>query len=463
MDERFDLIVLGGGSAGYAAARTAAELGANVAVAEQGPLGGLCILRGCMPSKAVLASANRLYHAQHAAELGVQVGAPTADLPAIIERKRRLVKEFADYRIDQLQSPDIALFTGTARFHSAEQVQVGDRVLTAPKFVIATGSVPFVPKVPGLAEAGYITSDEALELEDLPESICVLGGGPIGLELGQFFSRLGSAVTLLQRSSCVLSSEDEAVGTALQEYLREDGMDVRCATRLNAVELRNGKKILHVAQDDAESEIAVDEILVATGRSPALDGLDLAAAGVEHTRRGIATDTAMRTSNPDIFAVGDVTVSYDIVHVAIQQGEIAARNALGANPPQYMDYRIVPIVIFTEPQYGRVGMTEKEARAKGLPIVTASYPFNDHGKALCLGETRGFVKMVAHAQTGEILGYQVLGPEGGELIHECIVALHYRATAQDFMRIPHYHPTLAEILTYPAEEIAEQVASGNGR
>ena len=463
MDERFDLIVLGGGSAGYAAARTAAELGATVAVAEQGPLGGLCILRGCMPSKAVLASANRLYHTQHAAELGVQVGAPTADLPAIIERKRRLVKEFADYRIDQLQSPDIALFTGTARFHSAEQVQVGDRVLTAPKFVIATGSVPFVPKVPGLAEAGYITSDEALELEDLPESICVLGGGPIGLELGQFFSRLGSAVTLLQRSSCVLSSEDEAVGTALQEYLREDGMDVRCATRLNAVELRNGKKILHVAQDDAESEIAVDEVLVATGRSPALDGLDLAAAGVEHTRRGIATDTAMRTSNPDIFAVGDVTVSYDIVHVAIQQGEIAARNALGANPPQYMDYRIVPIVIFTEPQYGRVGMTEKEARAKGLPIATASYPFNDHGKALCLGETRGFVKMVAHAQTGEILGYQVLGPEGGELIHECIVALHYRATAQDFMRIPHYHPTLAEILTYPAEEIAEQVASGNGR
>ena len=206
----------------------------------------------------------------------------------------------------------------------------------------------------------------------------------------------------------------------------------------------------------------MDHILVATGRSPALEGLNLAAAGVESTSRGIATDTAMRTSNPAIFAVGDVTVSYDIVHVAIQQGEIAAHNALAAGPPQYMDYRIVPVVIFTEPQYGRVGMTEKESRAKGIPIVTASYPFSDHGKALCLGETRGFVKMIGHAQTGEILGYQVLGPEGGELIHECIVALHYRATAQDFMRIPHYHPTLAEILTYPAEEIAEQVAGRNG-
>lgn len=462
MDERFDLIVLGGGSAGYAAARTAAELGASVAVVEQGPLGGLCILRGCMPSKAVLASSNRLYHAQHAPELGISVGTLAPDLPAIIARKRRLVKEFADYRIEQLKAPEMALVEGAAQFLSAEEVQVGDRTLSAPKFVIATGSVPFVPKVPGLEEAGFLTSDEALELEELPESICVLGGGAIGLELGQFFSRLGADVTLLQRSSCVLSSEDEAVGTALAEYLREDGMDIRCATRLTAVEQRNGKKVIHLLQDDVECEVEVDHILVATGRKPALDGLNLAAAGVESTSRGIATDTAMRTSNPNIFAVGDVTVSFDIVHVAIQQGEIAAQNALGKGPPQYMDYRIMPIVIFTEPQYGRVGMTEKEARAKGLPIVTATYPFNDHGKALCLGETRGFVKMVGHAQTGEILGYQVLGPEGGELIHECIVALHYRATAQDFMRIPHYHPTLAEILTYPAEEIAEHVANRNG-
>ena len=193
----------------------------------------------------------------------------------------------------------------------------------------------------------------------------MLGGGPIGLELGQFYSRLGANVTLLQRSSCILSNEDEAVGTALEGYLREDGMDIRCATRLNAVEQRNGKKVLHLVQDDVESQIEVDQILVATGRSPALEGLNLAAAGVESTARGIATDTAMRTSNPAIFAVGDVTVSYDIVHVAIQQGEIAAHNALAAGPPQYMDYRIVPVVIFTEPQYGRVGMTEKEVPRQG--------------------------------------------------------------------------------------------------
>ena len=239
-------------------------------------------------------------------------------------------------------------------------------------------------------------------------------------------------------------------------------MDVRCSTQLTAVAQRNGKKVLHLRQGEDECTEEVDHILVATGRAPAVAGLDLAAAGVESTSRGIPADTAMRTSNPNIFAVGDVTVSFDIVHVAIQQGEIAAHNALVAGAPQYMDYRVVPVVIFTEPQYGRVGMTEKEARAKGRPILTASYPFDDHGKALCLGEKRGFVKMVAHAPTGEILGYQVLGPEGGELIHECIVALHYRATAQDFMRIPHSHPTLAEILTYPDEEIAAQVTRGNG-
>ena len=215
MDERFDLIVLGGGSAGYAAARTAVELGASVAVAERGPLGGLCILRGCMPSKAILASSNALYRAQHASELGLETGVPTANLPAIIARKRRLVRDFADYRVEQLQSPDLTLMEGAARFLAADRVQVGDRVLSAPKVIVATGSVPFVPKTPGLEEAGYLTSDEALELEELPESICVLGGGPIGLELGQFYARLGARVILLQRSSCVLSNEDEAVGTAL--------------------------------------------------------------------------------------------------------------------------------------------------------------------------------------------------------------------------------------------------------
>ncbi len=462
MDERFDLIVLGGGSAGYAAARTAVDMGASVAVAEQGPLGGLCILRGCMPSKAILASSNSLYRAQHAAELGIKTGALEPDLPAVIARKRRLVREFAEYRIEQLESPDLTLVAGEGRFLAPDRVQVGDRVLTAPKTIIATGSVPFVPKTPGLEEAGYLTSDEALELEELPDSMCVVGGGPIGLELGQFFSRMGAKVILLQRSRCVLSGEDEAVGSALGEYLREDGMDLRCNTQLTAVERRNGKKVLHLQQGDDECVAEVDEILVATGRAPAIATLDLAAAGVDSTSRGVTVDDAMRTSNPNIFAVGDTTATFDIVHVAIQQGEIAAHNALAAGAPRYMDYRVVPIVVFTEPQYGRVGMTEKEARAKGLPILTASYPFDDHGKALCLGETRGFVKMVAHAATGEILGYQVLGPEGGELIHECIVALHYRATAQEFMRIPHYHPTLAEILTYPAEEIAEQIAIGNG-
>ncbi len=462
MDERFDLIVLGGGSAGYAAARTAVDMGASVAVAEQGPLGGLCILRGCMPSKAILASSNSLYRAQHAAELGIKTGALEPDLPTVIARKRRLVREFADYRIEQLESPDLTLVAGEGRFLAPDRVQVGGRVLTAPKTIIATGSEPFVPKTPGLEEAGYLTSDEALELEELPESICVVGGGPIGLELGQFFSRMGAKVILLQRSRCVLSGEDEAVGIALGDYLREDGMDLRCNTQLTAVERRNGKKVLRLQQGDDECVAEVDEILVATGRAPAIATLDLAAAGVDSTSRGVTVDDAMRTSNPNIFAVGDTTATFDIGHVAIQQGEIAAHNALASGAPQYMDYRVVPIVVFTEPQYGRVGMTEKEARAKGLPILTASYPFDDHGKALCLGETRGFVKMVAHAATGEILGYQVLGPEGGELIHECIVALHYRATAQDFMRIPHYHPTLAEILTYPAEEIAEQIANGNG-
>ncbi len=464
MAETFDLIVIGGGSAGYAAARTATEMGAHVAVVEQGPLGGLCILRGCMPSKTILASSNRYYRVQHAEELGIHVGQATADLGAIIARKRRLVKEFADYRIQELTTrAKLTLIMGKASFMGPHEITVGDRILSAPKIIIATGSTPFVPKVPGLAEAGYLTSDEALELEEPPASLAILGGGPVALELGQFYARIGVQVHLIQRSTHVLSHEDDEVGATLEQYLREDGMDIYCGTQLQSCSVHNGNKKVSFLHRGKEAVVTADEIFVATGRRPRIADLNLAAAGVAGDETGIPVDAQMRTSNPHIFAVGDVTKLYDIVHVAIQQGEIAAYNALSSGPSRYMDYRVVPFILFTDPQFGRVGLSEREARAKHLPVVTAAYAFADHGKAMCLAETRGFVKMVAHAETGEILGYQILGPEGGELLHECTVALHFRCTAQQFARIPHYHPTLAEILTYPAENIAARIQRSAGQ
>jgi pyruvate/2-oxoglutarate dehydrogenase complex dihydrolipoamide dehydrogenase (E3) component len=457
MGERFDLIVVGAGSAGYAAARVAGGLGARVGLVDRGPLGGLCILRGCMPSKTLLASAEVLHRAQQAAELGLVIPSARADLPAIMARKRRLVREFADYRVEQLHNaPNTTLLAGSARFHDAHTIAVAGETYQADTFILATGSDISIPEVPGLADAGYLTSDEALELDAPPESLIVLGGGVIGCELGQFYSRIGVPTTLLQRGRGLLSKEDNEVGETLAMAMEAEGMQVVPNVTLIRVARDGPRKVVHAEVAGEIREFPAAEILVATGRHPAVTDLNLAAAGVAHTHREVPVDDRLRTNVPHIFAAGDVVGRNYIVHFAIQQAEVAAYNAVSGNPPRSVDKRLIPHVVFTDPQYGRVGLTEKEARAAGRDVLIGTYPFADHGKAMCLGRTAGFVKMVADRVTGEILGVAVLGPEGGELLHEMVVAMHFRATAAEFLKIPHVHPTLAEVLTYPAEDIEDQ-------
>ena len=456
----YDLVVLGAGSGGYAAARTARDLGASVALVDHGPLGGLCILRGCMPSKALLASSDRMHHARHAGELGVRIeGRIDGDMPFIARRKRALVKEFADYRIEGIES--FPLHVGHARFLSAHEVQVGERtVLAGTSFIIATGSSTAPTTFPGIAEAGFLDSDAVLELESIPASVVVLGGGYTAVELGQFLARMGAKTSILIRGTHLLSSTDDDVGDALTRYYREDGIDVRTQVRMDRVSLRDGRKVVHFTQDGVAHEIVADEIFSALGRAPNVANAGLEAAGVAFdAAKGVTVDAALRTNVPHIYAIGDVTGDYLLVHVAIYQGEIAARNAItGTN--EAADYRIVSAhTVFSDPQIGHVGMTEKELQKAGIPYVIGRYDFAEHGKAMCLAETRGFVKLMADAQSGEILGGTVIGPQGSELIHEVIVAMNYRATVEQFMRIPHLHPTLAEIWTYPAEECAAQMGN----
>lgn len=454
---RFDVIVIGAGSAGYAAARTLGGRGKKVGLADKGPLGGLCILRGCMPSKALLRSSEVLQVIREADELGLRVSSVDVDFPAIMARRQHLVKGFQDYRIDGIHNaPNVTLIMGAARFVDRHAIEVDGVRYEADQFIISTGSKAVVPDLPGLREAGFITSDEALELKELPRSMIVLGGGVIALELGQFYSRLGTQVTMVIRSGHILSQEDDDVREALEGYLREEGMEILPYATPSRVEVRNGKKVLHVRIGDSETPLEADEIFVALGRRPNLDSLNLEAAGVETRDGTIPVDLRMRTSNPDIYAAGDCVGTYNLVHVAIYQGEIAAHNILGT--PREADYRIVPYAIFTDPNFARVGLSEKEAAEKGIPVVTGKYDFFDLGKAECMGKgaMKGFVKLLASPDTGEILGAQILGPEGADLIHELIVAMEFRCTAERLMAIPHLHPTLAEIITYPAEEIAEK-------
>jgi pyruvate/2-oxoglutarate dehydrogenase complex dihydrolipoamide dehydrogenase (E3) component len=458
MANSHDIVIIGGGSAGYAAARTASQRGADVAIVDRGPLGGLCILRGCMPTKTILRTAEIASLMRRAKEFGLSPVEVTADLQKIVERKDRLVREFADYRIEQLRDPRFTLYHGDASFLSPDRLQVGSRELDAKAFVIATGSTPNEVLIPGLSETGYLTSDALLDLRGRPASMVVLGGGPVALEFGQFFARIGTAVTIIQRSGHLLSHLDADVGIALKDAFLEEGIGVFTGTSLQRVVGSELSKRVYFHHQGREVHADGALILQALGRRPLIDGLRLDRAGVSVIDGRVSVDETMRTSQPHIFEAGDVTNLYDIVHIAVQQGELAGFNALqSAGPPRSFDSRLVTEVIFTEPQIATVGLSEMACRAGGIPYLAASYPFADHGKAMCRGDRHGFVKLVASPAGGKLLGAQIVGPEAGELIHELIAVMYFHGTVTDLLRMPHYHPTLAEIITYPAESLAEKI------
>ena len=366
MRKTHDVIVIGGGSAGYAAARTARDAGADVAIVDQGPLGGLCILRGCMPTKAMLRSAEVAALLRRAKEFGLSPVSAQADLSAIVDRKDRLVREFADYRIQQLQDPRLTLYQSRAVFRSPHEITVGDTVLSSGSFILATGSKPSEVPIPGLAQAGYLTSDTILDLRTQPGALIVLGGGAVALEIGQFFARLGTRVTILQRGRTLLSEMDEDVGLTIKAALSDEGIEVVTGAQLLRVTHDATGKSVWVMNDGRERSYVGEEILQALGRRPNIEGLRLDLADVTVDGGRIAVDGAMRTSQAHIYAVGDVNDVTPIVHLAIQQGEIAAYNATHADQPAKMiDHRLDTEVVFTDPQVAVLGLNEAQAKADG--------------------------------------------------------------------------------------------------
>ncbi len=454
----YDVIVIGGGSGGYAAADTAQSTGAKVAIVDPGPLGGLCILRGCMPTKTILRSSDIMALMKRAEEFGLSASGIQADLAAIIDRKHRLIREFADYRIGQLKNPRFTLIQDKAAFVSPNEIEAGGKRLSAKSFIIATGSVIAQVPVPGLEETGYITSDDVLELKEQPESMVVLGAGPVAAELAQFYQRIGTEVTLIQRSQHILSFTDEDLARPVEARFREEGMAVYTGTQLQQVSAEGNNKTVRFMHKGKEKSVSTLCVLDALGRRPNIDGLNLDAAEVEMSEWGIGADCAMQTSQPHIFAVGDVNGLHEVVHIAIQQGEVAGWNATHPDQsPREVDERLTTNVVFTDPQVASVGLTEKDCRKKKIDYFAASYPFDDHGKSLCLGETHGHVKLLCDPKSGEILGGHITGPEAGELIHQLIAVMYYKGTVKDLLTMPHYHPTLSEILTYPAEELTSKI------
>ncbi|MFZ4775689.1 MAG: dihydrolipoyl dehydrogenase family protein [Terrimicrobiaceae bacterium] len=457
----YDFLVIGGGSAGYAGARTAVALGLKTAVVEGADeLGGLCILRGCMPSKSLLESASRYRAIRNAAEFGLSGGEPGFDTAKIIARKRRLIADFAAYRGEQLQDGRFDLLRGSAEFTGQNSLVVTDAEgaptsVEARTILIASGSEQSLPDVPGLAEAGCLTSDDLLDRESIPGSLIVLGGGPVALEMASYCHAFGSKVTIIQRSPQILRGTDKDAADALADGLRQDGIEIVTGTKLLCVERSGECRRVVFLHEGEEKSVAAEEILNALGRQARIPG----GLPVQLENGKVGVSLTQQTSLPHIFAAGDVCSPLEVVHVAIQQGEVAARNAAsllsGSDEPlETMDYRLKLFAVFTEPGFACVGESEEELTRRGISFRTAKYPFNDHGKSLVMGETTGFVKLTADSRSGEILGASIVGPEAAELIHEIVVAMRFRATAADLAAIPHYHPTLSEIWTYPAEELA---------
>ncbi len=455
----YDFLVIGGGSAGFNAARLAHSLGQRVAIVDGAKrLGGLCILHGCMPSKTLLYMTEVLHLAQKAKTFGLKIPSASADMKAMHARKRRIIGEFADYRAQAMESGKYDIYRSLARFIDPHTVALADgRQLQAKKILIATGSKISSPPLPGLAETPFWTSDDILDLDHVPESVIVLGGGIVACELAQFLHRIGSRVTLIQRSANILRDHSPAASEVIQQAFRDEGIDLHTDTKIEKISSTpNGVAVRFLSKGKVVTRRA-RHLFNALGRAPNTHGLALENAGVKLDVDGrIRTNRFQQTTARHIYAGGDVCGPFDIVHLAVAQGELAARHAFG-KPCKPIDHKLLLNVVFTDPPLATIGQTEADLTAQKTPFLVASYPFNDHGKSILMDANYGYVKIIAAPKTGRILGAEIVGPQAGELIHCFSGPLAMKATVRDMLKAPWYHPTLAEIFTYPLEELSDQL------
>lgn len=456
MSDTYDLIVIGGGSAGLVAAGGAAILGAKVALIEKNLLGGDCLYTGCVPSKALITSAKFAHHMREAERYGFQKIEPRfirESFASITGRVRDVIEV-----IEHHDSPEVftamgvEVVFGDPRFINPNEIEVrlkenaGHRAMKSKRFCIATGSRPAVPPIEGLADAGFITNEQVFDLKELPKRLIVLGAGPIGLELGQAFARLGSQVTLVEMADRVLNNEDPEVSELMETVFRAEGIEVFTSTKaVKARRSEDGSKVLSAERGGQTIQIAADEILVAAGRRPNVEGLGLEKAGVVADRNRIETNSYLQTSRRHIFAAGDVTGHFQFTHMADHEAQVVIQNVFLPWPfRKKPDFRAVPWATFTEPEVARVGMLEAEALTE-FPnrVKTYTIAFSDNDRAQTESSTDGFAKIVT--RKGRIVGATLVGKNAGELIHEFVWAVSQRMKVTNLNQIIRIYPTLAKI------------------
>jgi pyruvate/2-oxoglutarate dehydrogenase complex dihydrolipoamide dehydrogenase (E3) component len=449
-DEDYDVIVIGTSQGGRFLPVELAKAGQRVALVERGPLGGVCVNRGCTPTKTMVSSARLAYQARRGAEYGVRTGPVSVDLAAVRERKRAMVAGARQNYAGGLAQDELGLIEGEARFTGPKTVEIamaggGTRQISAPVIVIDAGARPKPLGVPGAGEAPVLDSTSVMELDELPEHLMILGGGYIGLEFGQMFRRFGSEVTIIQSAARLMMGEDEDVADEVAAILREDGVTVLTSADAVRVEPAGGGRLrLAVRTEDGERRIEGSHLLAAIGRTPNTEALAPEAAGIRLDGRGfIEVDEYLETSVPGSYAMGDVKAGPAFTHLSYDDYRILRANLIGQRKASTRD-RVVPYTVFTDPQLGRAGMTEREARAQGRAIRVAKLPMSNVIRALETGETRGFMKAVIDAETGQILGAAVLGSEGGEVMTIIQVAMLGHLTATAMADAIFTHPLLAE-------------------
>lgn len=452
MGDQYDVLVIGAGQAGVPFAGACARAGRRTALIEATHVGGTCINEGCTPTKTMVASARVAYLARRAADYGVMSDTIRVDLALIQQRTRAIVENWRHGNEQHLMQDGVEIIMGMARFTGPQTVTValaggGSRDLSAPTIMINVGARPTVPDLPGLDTVPFLTSSSMFELDQLPEHLLVLGGGYIGLEFGQMFRRFGSQVTITQRSERLLTREDADIAEAVAAILREDGIEVLLSSHARQVaHTSDGHVRLTLDTPVGERTVDASHLLVAVGRTPNSDRLNLAAAGVDTDRRGaILVDARLATNVPGIYAVGDVTGGAAFTHIAYDDFRILKANLLDGGD-RTTHGRLVPYTVFIDPQLGRVGITEEAARSQGRSIRVATLPMSHVARAIEVAETRGLMKAVVDAATDQILGFAMLGIEGGEIASAVQMAMQGGLTASALRDGIFAHPTLVESL-----------------
>ena len=450
----YDLVVIGGGSAGLTAVTIAARLGARALLVDRESLGGDCLHYGCVPSKSLIASARMAHRMRHAEKFGLDAVDPKADLARVMRRVDRIREQIGSHESpDAIRKLGVDVALGGASFIDESTLEIDQSYpVTGERIVIATGSHAVAPDIPGLVETGFIDHVDLFGLQKLPGRLVVIGGGPVGTEMGQALSRLGSKVTIVQRGSRLLPREDPDISAILQKAFTEEGIDLRLSANPIRVSRGDGDKEIEIEQHGKTHAIRCDEILVAVGRKPGIDALNLPAAGIRANSRGIVVDDSLRTNRPHIFAVGDCNGGPQFTHWAEYEARIATRNALYRGTSK-RSMRTLPWVTFTDPEVARVGMTLDEANSAGNDshVHEHRYPYSQLDRAVCESDTTGMIKVIV-GKSDRVLGAHIIGPGAGEALTEWVLAIENRLPLSRIGNAIHVYPTLSRINRRVADE-----------